>query len=137
MNTYKKVSIIALGETGSGKSLFCKLFSKLETFESKRSTKSVTTQINSITFINEEKKAEIFLIDTPGSNDSRGEEQEKENLKLTQKFISEQQRINCIIIVMNFQNARFTKSIQTSIRNICQSFPLPDFWSHVIIFLTH
>ena len=137
MNLYTKVSIIALGETGCGKSLFCKLFSKSEIFESKRSTESVTTQINSLTFINEEKKAEIFLIDTPGSNDSRGPEQEKENLKLTRKFISEQQRINCIIIVMNFQNPRFSDSIKTSIRNICQSFPLPEFWSHVIIFWTH
>ena len=137
MNLYSKISIIALGETGCGKSLFCKLFSNSEIFESKRSTESVTTQINSITFTNEEKKAEIFLIDTPGSNDSRGPEQEKENLKLTQKFISEQQRINCIIIVMNFQNPRFSDSIKTSIRNICQSFPLPDFWNHVIIFWTH
>jgi len=137
MSKYEKISIIALGETGSGKSLFCKLFSKSETFESKSSRQSVTTQINSITFINEEKKAEIFLIDTPGSNDSRGEEQEKENLKLTQKFISEQQRINCIILVINFQCPRFSNSFKTSIKNICQSFPLPDFWSHVIIFWTH
>ena len=137
MSNYTKISIIALGETGSGKSLFCKLFSNSDTFESKNSYESVTTKINSITFKNEEKMAEIFLIDTPGSNDSRGREQDKENLRLTQKFISEQQRINCIIIVMNFQISRFSDSIKTSIKNICQCFPLPDFWSHVIIFLTH
>ncbi len=134
---YTNISIIALGETGCGKSLFCKLFSKSDIFESKSSLESVTTQINSLTFINEEKKVNIFLIDTPGSNDSRGEQQEMENLRLTQKFISEQQRINCIIIVMNFQLPRFSKSIKASIRNICQSFPLPDFWNHVIIFWTH
>jgi GTPase SAR1 family protein len=134
---YTKISIIALGETGSGKSLFCKLFSKSETFFSKKATESVTTEINSITFKNEEKKVEIFLIDTPGSNDSRGPEQEKKNLILTQKFISEQPRINCIILVMNIQNPRFTDSIKTAIKNICQCFPLPDFWTHVIIFWTH
>lgn len=134
---YTKISIIALGETGSGKSLFCKLFSKSETFFSKKATESVTTEINSITFKNEEKKVEIFLIDTPGSNDSRGPEHEKKNLILTQKFISEQPRINCIILVMNIQNPRFTDSIKTAIKNICQCFPLPDFWTHVIIFWTH
>ena len=135
--SYTKISIIALGETGSGKSLFCKLFSKSETFLSKYSPESVTTEINSITFKNEEKKVEIFLIDTPGSNDSRGPEQEKKNLILTQKFISEQPRINCIILVMNIQSPRFTDSIKKAIKNICQCFPLPDFWTHVIIFWTH
>lgn len=135
--SYTKISIIALGETGSGKSLFCKLFSGSETFISKKSGMSVTTEINSITFKNEKKKVEIFLIDTPGSNDSRGIEQEKKNLILTQKFISEQPRINCIILVMNMQNPRFTDSIQKAIKNICQCFPLPDFWNHVIIFWTH
>lgn len=137
MYNYAKLSIIALGETGTGKSLFCKLFSNSDIFESKMSAESVTTTINSITFINEEKKSEIFLIDTPGSNDSRGKDQEMKNLELTQKFISEQQRINCIIIVMNFQSPRFTDSIKSSIKNICKCFPLPDFWSHVIIFFTH
>lgn len=77
MNYYTKISIIALGETGSGKSLFCKLFSKSEIFESKDDTESVTREINFITFKNEKKMAEIFLIDTPGSNDSRGREQNK------------------------------------------------------------
>ena len=134
---YTKLSIIALGETGSGKSLFCKLFSKSDTFISKYDTESVTTEINSITFKNEEKKVEIFLIDTPGSNDTRGKEQDKKNLELTQKFISEQPRINCVIIVMNIKNPRFTDSIKISIKNICQCFPLPDFWNHVIIFWTH
>ena len=137
MSNYTKISIIALGQTGSGKSLFCKLFSRSDTFVSASSTESVTTQINSMTFNNEEKKAEIFLIDTPGSDDSRGPQQDEENLKLTQKFITEQQRINCIIIVMNFQSPRFTNSFKTSIKNICRCFPLPDFWNHVIIFLTH
>ena len=135
--SYTKISIIALGETGSGKSLFCKLFSGSETFFSKKATESVTTEINSITFKNEKKKVEIFLIDTPGSNDSRGIEQDKQNLILTQKFISEQPRINCIILVMNIQNPRFTDSIKRAIKNICQCFPLPDFWTHVIIFWTH
>ena len=135
--SYTKISIIALGETGSGKSLFCKLFSGSERFFSKKATESVTTEINSITFKNEKKKVEIFLIDTPGSNDSRGTEQDKKNLILTQKFISEQPRINCIILVMNIQNPRFTDSIKKAIKNICQCFPLPDFWTHVIIFWTH
>ena len=137
MNYFTKISIIALGETGSGKSLFCKLFSKSEIFVSKDDTESVTREINSITFKNEKKMTEIFLIDTPGSNDSRGAQQDIENLRLTQEFISQQQRINCIIIVMNIQSTRLTDSIKQTIRNICQCFPLPDFWDHVIFVWTH
>ena len=32
---------------------------------------------------------------------------------------------------------RLNISIQTSIKNICETFPVPDFWKHVIIFWTH
>ena len=53
MYNYAKLSIIALGETGTGKSLFCKLFSNSDIFESKMSAESVTTTIYSITFIND------------------------------------------------------------------------------------
>jgi len=135
-NEYEKISIISLGETGSGKSLFCKLFSNSSDFESKKSAESVTTKINSKTFRIEDKKVEVFLIDTPGSNDSRGKEQEKINMEETTKFILQQQRINCIIIVINSQINRINDSLKNSIRNICRTFPLPDFWSHVIIFWT-
>ena len=135
---YTKLSIIVLGETGSGKSLFCKLFSNMQDFISKRATSSVTTDIISKTFRNDEKKVEIQLIDTPGSNDSRGHEQNEINLETIQRFLKEQkQRINCIVIVMDSKLERLKDSIRTSIKNICSIFPLPDFWKHVIIFWTH
>jgi GTPase SAR1 family protein len=135
---YKKLSIIALGETGSGKSLFCKLFSNMNDFVSMRSQKSVTTEIISKTFLNNSKKVEIELIDTPGSNDTRGPNQDINNLKAIKKFLKEQnQRINCIIIVMDSRFERLDQSLKTSIKNICDTFPLPDFWKHVIIFWTH
>ena len=132
-----KFSIIALGETGSGKSLFCKLFSKSEDFISKKSQNSVTTEIQCKTFKRENKNTEIFLIDTPGSNDSRGDEQDKLNLQLIRDFVLTQPRINCIIIVMNSKVQRFSNTIKNSIINICRTFPLPDFWNHVIIFWTN
>lgn len=135
---YPKLSIIVLGETGSGKSLFCKLFSKRDDFFSLKSPTSVTTQIISRTFKNELKKVEIELIDTPGFNDSNGEEQDKINLELISKYLAEHnQRINCVIIVMNGKIERVPNSIKKVIKNICALFPLPDFWSHVIIFWTH
>lgn len=38
---------------------------------------------------------------------------------------------------MNIKTCRLTDSIKKSIRNICQCFPLPDFWKHVIFFWTN
>ena len=134
---FTKLSIIALGETGHGKSLFCKLFSKSNEFVSKKSPRSVTTEIKYVTFLRENKNTEIFLIDTPGSNDSRGDEMDKLNLQLTRDFILTQPRINCIIIVMSSKTQRLTNSLKTSIINICRTFPLPDFWNHVIVFWTN
>ena len=135
---YTKLSIIALGETGSGKSLFCKLFSKKNDFFSKSSVTSVTRDIIYQTFRNDIKQVEIELIDTPGYNDSEGDEQDINNLNMIKNFLSQHnQRINCIIIVMNSTMKRFPNSIQKMIKNICVLFPLPDFWSHVIIFWTH
>jgi GTPase SAR1 family protein len=103
-----------------------------------RSQKSVTTEIISKTFLNNSKRVEIELIDTPGSNDTRGPNQDINNLKAIKKFLKEQnQRINCIIIVMDSRFERLDQSLKTSIKNICDTFPLPDFWKHVIIFWTH
>ena len=135
---YSKLSIIALGETGSGKSLFCKLFSKNNNFFSKRSVTSVTRDIIFKTFRNDIKRVEIELIDTPGYNDTDGDAQDINNLNMIKNFLSQHdQRINCVIIVMNANVERIPNSIQKMIKNICTLFPLPDFWNHVIIFWTH
>ena len=135
---YSKLSIIALGETGSGKSLFCKLFSKNNNFFSMRSVTSVTRDIIFKTFRNDIKRVEIELIDTPGYNDTDGDAQDINNLNMIKNFLSQHdQRINCVIIVMNANVERIPNSIQKMIKNICTLFPLPDFWNHVIIFWTH
>ncbi len=135
---YTKLSIIALGETGSGKSLFCKLFSKRNDFFSLMSGTSVTREIISRTFRNDIKRVEIELIDTPGYNDTVGDIQDKKNLEMIQNFLSEHnQRINCVIVVMNANIERLPNSIKKIIKSICTLFPLPDFWNHVIIFWTH
>lgn len=136
-NNYTRLSIIVLGETGQGKSLFCKLFSKSDFFISADTGESVTIDVKTKTFRDDNKMVEICLIDTPGSNDSRGSEQSKTNLEIIKNEILHKPRINCVIIVMNAQNPRMSDSIKTSIRNICSVFPLPDFWEHVIIFWTH
>ena len=135
---YNKLSIIALGETGSGKSLFCKLFSKNKNFFSMKSGTSVTRDIIFKTFRNDIKRVEIELIDTPGYNDTDGDAQDINNLNMIKNFLSQHdQRINCVIIVMNANVERIPNSIQKMIKNICTLFPLPDFWNHVIIFWTH
>ena len=135
---YQKISIIVLGESGTGKSLFCKKFSGSADFVSMQSANSFTKEITPKVFKVDSKKVEITLLDTPGMNDSTGKDIVDKYIKDIKKYLKEQkQRINCIIIVFNAQNERLLNSTKESIKNICKIFPLPEFWEHVILFWTH
>ena len=52
-------------------------------------------------------------------------------------FIKENERIKCIVIVIDFNLTRCDKSLQNSIKIIAELFPLSNFWEHVIIVWSH
>ena len=120
------------------KAFFVNYLVKIIIFFSKRSVNLKDFFIIFKTFRNDIKRVEIELIDTPGYNDTDGDAQDINNLNMIKNFLSQHdQRINCVIIVMNANVERIPNSIQKMIKNICTLFPLPDFWNHVIIFWTH
>ena len=48
-------------------------------------------------------------------------------------FIKENERIKCIVIVIDFNLTRCDKSLQNSIKIIAELFPLSNFWSMKIV----
>ena len=128
-------SIIILGETGVGKS---SLANKL--FEAPKC--DVGNELNSETekvegYMGEGKYSDIFIIDTPGLNDSNGAEKDKKNINDMHQFIKENPRIKGIIILLKFIDNRLTGSIKNSIKTFADLFPANNFWDHVVIVFSH
>ena len=75
LNPDLKTSIITLGETGSGKSSFCNSLFSTQQFLVGHSLDSQTEKVEGKYGENDYK--DIFIIDTPGLNDSEGEQKDK------------------------------------------------------------
>ena len=71
----------------------------------------------------------FYAIDTPGLDDS--EDVGPKNL--FNKMITEFPKINKIIIVKKYNDSRLPENIQQLLISIMSSFPLKDFWDHVMI----
>jgi len=70
-NPEQTTSIITLGETGSGKSSFCNTLFTSGQFQVGNSLDSQTEKVEGK--YGEGEYKDIFIIDTPGLNDSEGE----------------------------------------------------------------
>ena len=77
------------------------------------------------------------MIDTPGLNDSNGEEQDKRNINLMNQFIKNNPRIKGIIILLKFTDNKLTGSIKKSLKTFYDMFPINNFWSLVIILFSY
>ena len=85
----------------------------------------------------EGKYSDIFIIDTPGLNDSNGSEKDKKNINDMHQYIKENPRIKGIIILLKFIDNRLTGSIKNSIKTFADLFPANNFWDHVVIVFSH
>ena len=52
-------------------------------------------------------------------------------------FIKQNPRIKGIIILLKFTDNRLTGSVKKSLETFCNMFPMNNFWSHVVIVLSH
>ena len=128
-------SIIVLGETGSGKSSLVNKLLKDPKCKVGNELNSETERV--IGYMGEGKYSDIFIIDTPGLNDSNGAEKDKINIDATHKYIKENPRIKGIIILLKFIDNRLTGSIKNSIKTFADLFPSNNFWNHVVIVFSH
>ena len=135
INPDLKTSIITLGETGSGKSSFCNTLFSSQKFLVGNSLDSQTEKVEGKYAKNEYK--DIFIIDTPGTNDSEGELRDNENIKEMKDYIKKNPRIKGILMVFNFNDNRLKGSVKKSIKLFYDFFPMNNFWEHVIILFSN
>ena len=129
MKNYK-ANIIVLGETGNGKSSFCNCVLKKNKFSVSDDTKSETKE--TIGYYDDNNN--IFMIDTPGLQDSEGTD--KQHLVQLIDYVKKQTHLQAVLIIFNFHQPRFPQNIKTMIKLLCNAFPQTDFWNHVGLVFT-
>ena len=128
-------SIIILGETGTGKSTFINNLCHTPKCKVGLDLNSETEDVIGVNCDGEYKN--IFMIDTPGLNDSNVEEQDERNINLMRNFMKINPRIKGIIILLKFTDNKLTGSIKKSLKIFYDMFPLNNFWSHLIFIFTY
>ncbi|BFU25483.1 AIG1 family/50S ribosome-binding GTPase, putative [Entamoeba histolytica] len=128
----KQTKLLILGSTGDGKSTLGNFILKKNVFKESNDPKSETKQ--TLGSYGEGDRRDVFVIDTPGLQDSEGMERKYMNQMVD--YIKEQKGLQAIVIVLNFNQDRFAQNIKTMIKIIWNVFRIPDFWKHVCIVWT-
>ena len=124
-------NIVLIGETGNGKSSLGNFILGSSEFEVSDDFNSCTKDtIQKISKID----PEIGVVDTPGLQDSNGED--KQNYDKMLKIFEDVKNLHFIVVVLNFSNPRLTSSIQFMLKFLCNVFP-KNFSLHVGIVFTH
>lgn len=120
-NTQK--TILLMGQTGSGKSSFGNFLLGRRAFVTSNRCNSCTTKSVKETSSNDKL---IDVIDTPGLSDSEGRDQEhvKQMLEFVSDLHNNRNKINLIIIVINFYNKRLDEQVKNMVLFLCSAFPI-------------
>ena len=134
INNSEKICFILFGETGHGKSTLGNAILGREAFKANDTMQSVTKEINGS--FGEGKSKNIYVIDTPGINDSQGKD--NEYLKKLATYLKNQNNIKGIVVVLNYslKNA-FQNSAEKSFKFIFRLFKSIKVCFHIIIAFTH
>ena len=126
--------ILLLGETGVGKSSFGNYIIGKKKFLTDGGASS-TTKIIDGKISERELYKDIYIIDSPGTEDSKGnDEYFLEELKNSFQDINAGVKVICLLI--NFSQPKFPLYLQKQIRTYCLLFPIKDFWDHASIIFT-
>ena len=123
-----KSIFVAIGITGEGKSSFLNAISGKNKFATSSGGNSETQRVQDIEFDFDNNT--FLAIDTPGLDDSFNNEEKIQNLK---KLILDYPKLKCLLIIKRYNSFRLSKSLQEAIKVFIDSFPLENFWKHVII----
>ena len=132
MNYTNKSYFAVIGVTGEGKSSFVNVLSAKSNFKESTDGNSETQKIQDIEF--DFGGNSLIAIDTPGLDDSLYNAEKIRNLKT---LILEYPTLRCLIIIKKYNNFRLSESLQEAIKVFMESFPLENFWDHVIIVNTY
>lgn len=127
----EKTSFFAiLGLTGTGKSTFINAISNSSYCKVSNKGKSETQTPQLIAFADNKLKHFFRILDTPGLGDSK--DNDAIINKINQILIS-YPYIKKIVILKPYSDLRLADYLQNAIKVMMDSFPLKNFWDHVII----
>lgn len=127
-----KASILVFGETGNGKSTLGNWLLNCKAFSTSGSVNAETK--DTIGKFGEGDAKDVFVIDTPGLQDTEGAD--KEHLMQMIDYIKKHEFLQSIAIVFNYQQPRFPYNIQTMLKLFCNIFPMEQFINHIAIVFT-
>lgn len=130
----EKICIVLFGETGHGKSTLGNAIIGEEVFKCNDTMQSVTKDVYGE--YGKGKSKNIFVIDTPGINDSQGKD--NEYLKNISIYLKKRNDIKGIIIVLNYSlNNIYQNSAEKSFKFIFRIFNSINICYHIAIVFTH
>ena len=129
-----KICFVLFGETGHGKSTLGNAILGKEIFKTNDTMQSVTKEIYESNGIG--KSEDIYVIDTPGLNDTEGKE--NEYLKKLATYLKERTDIKGIIVVLNYNlNASIQTFAEKSFKTIFKIFNSESICTNIIVTFTH
>ena len=123
-----KAKLVILGATGDGKSSLGNfILNKKDLFTVSDDPESETKE--TIGHYGIDGSEEIFVIDTPGLQDTK--QSDKKHIIDMVTYVKQHKDIQAIIVVFNFNQDRFAPYLKTMIRIFNDIFVVDDFWEHV------
>lgn len=124
---------LVLGKTGVGKSTLIKILSEDQSIKIGNSLKPETNKPKCYNC--EIDNYKYSLIDTPGYDDSNGNDIEN-YAHIKELLTSNKYKIKGIILLFSFQDSRFGESHRKGFEKIVSLIPLENFWDYVSIIFT-
>jgi hypothetical protein len=119
---------VVLGISGHGKSSFINAISGTNSCHVSNKGESDTQDFKSVEFVYN--KLNYVGIDTPGLEDSHDNNEKINRIKT---LLNKYPFVRNIIIIKRYDEVRFLKCFQDSLKVFMETFPLKNFWKHVII----
>ncbi|EDR26444.1 hypothetical protein, conserved [Entamoeba dispar SAW760] len=135
MNTQqgKETSLLLIGGIGDGKSSLGNFILENNSFVVGYGSEPTTQE--TIGYNGRYDKSNVFVIDTPGIQESGEMDENKLNQMID--YLKEQEGTKAVIIVLNFNTEILSENIKRMVKLLCNIFPVDDFWKHVCIVWTN
>jgi len=127
-----KKTVILLGPTGAGKSNLGNIVLGSELFTVSADPNSETKE--TIGKLGKFRDTSVFIIDTPGLNDSDGFD--SVHVAKMVDYIKLQTQIDAVVVVLNYQSPRISNSLIRMLKLYCYIFKKSDFAKNVCFLFT-